>query len=184
MALVVTRSRRLFIVGAAAVALLVAVVILDATGRDTIVETDESLPSAEFALFEGGTGSFDEYRGSPLVINFWASWCPACVNELPEFQAVHERLGDEVAFLGLANADRRSAAEALAAEVGLTYTLGDDPDGAIFRSLDLIAMPSTLFVSADGTIEEVFAGQLTEEALVERIDRLRDLDLAGIGDGR
>jgi thiol-disulfide isomerase/thioredoxin len=175
MALVMTRSRRLTIVGAAAAALLVAVVLLNVTGRERIAETDETLPSAEFALFEGGTGSFDEFRGRPLVINFWASWCPACVNELPEFQAVHERLGDEVAFLGLANADRRGAAEALAAEVGLTYTLGDDPDGSLFRSLDLIAMPSTLFVSADGTIEEVFAGQLTEDALVERIDRIRGL---------
>jgi thiol:disulfide interchange protein len=55
----------------------------------------------------------------------------------------------------------------------LTYTLADDPNGDLFRSLDLIAMPSTLFISPDGEVEEVFAGQLTGPALQERIDRLR-----------
>ncbi len=52
--------------------------------------------------------------------------------------------------------------------------MADDPDGSLFRSLDLIAMPSTLFISPDGEVEEVFAGQLTGEALQERVDRLRE----------
>ena len=106
------------------------------------------------------------------MINFWASWCPACVAELPEFESVHQARSDEVEFLGIANADIRQAAESLADDVGLTFTLADDPDGALFREFGLIAMPSTLFVSPDGQIIEVFAGQLNEEALNERIDTL------------
>jgi thiol-disulfide isomerase/thioredoxin len=175
----VTRSKRRGVVGLAAVILLAAVVVLSVKDGDSLTDAGDAtaggsgLPGDEFALFEGGEASFAEFEGTPLVVNFWASWCPACVNELPELQQVHERLGDDVTFLGIAQSDRRSAAEALASQVGLTYTLADDPEGDLFRSLDLIAMPTTLFISADGELEDVFAGQLNERILVERIDRLR-----------
>ncbi|WP_420451732.1 TlpA family protein disulfide reductase [Ilumatobacter sp.] len=125
-----------------------------------------------FELFDGGSTTFEQFEGAPLVINFWASWCPACVGELPEFQTVHEQRSDEVTFLGIANAGIRPAAVDLAEEVGLTYTLADDPTGELFREFGLIAMPSTLFVTPGGEILEVFAGQLNESALNERIDEL------------
>lgn len=175
MSFVVTRTQRHSIVGVAIAALLVAVIGLSLSGTDRLTNEASVLPGGEFARFDGGTAAFADYAGKPLVVNFWASWCPACVNELPEFQAVHEQVGDEVTFVGFANADRRADAVALADEVGLTYTLVDDPDGSLFRALELIAMPTTLFISADGEIEEVFAGQLTEAALSERVDRLRGL---------
>ena len=175
MALLVTRSLRRYIIGAAAAALITAVAVLSLTGRSRVTSEASVLPTGELALFDGGVLTFADLEGKPLVINFWASWCPACVSELPEFQKVHERLGDDVTFIGFANADRRDAAVALAGEVGLSYILADDPDGSLFRSLDLIAMPTTLFVSADGTVEEVFAGQLTESSLVERVESLQGL---------
>jgi cytochrome c biogenesis protein CcmG/thiol:disulfide interchange protein DsbE len=173
MRLIVTQTKRRSIVAVATAALLVAVIGLSLSGTDRLTNEASALPGGEFARFDGGEVSFEDYTGTPLVVNFWASWCPACVNELPEFQAVHEQVGDEVTFVGFANADRRADAVALADEVGLTYTLADDPEGSLFRSLELIAMPTTLFISADGEIEEAFAGQLTEAALLERVDRLR-----------
>lgn len=177
--LTITRSQRRGVVGLAVAILLAAVVVLSVDDGDSLTDAGggtaggSGLPEDEFALFEGGEATFAEFEGKPLVVNFWASWCPACVNELPELQQVHERLGDDVTFLGIAQSDRRSSAEALAARVGLTYTLADDPEGDLFRSLDLIAMPTTLFISADGELQDIFAGQLNERLLVERIDRLR-----------
>lgn len=173
-ALVVTRTQRHRIVGFAVALLLVGVVAISIGDRDSLTSPDSELPSAEFALFDGTAATFSDFEGKPLVINFWASWCPACVNELPDIQTIHERVGDDVAFLGLANADSREAAESLAAEVGLTYTLADDPEGELFRSLDLIAMPTTLFITAEGQVSEVFGGQLTESALTERVEQLRN----------
>lgn len=133
---------------------------------------DSDLPPGAFALFDGGEATFADFQGKPLVVNFWASWCPACVAELPEFQKVHEQYQDRVTFLGLANTDRREAAVALAGDVGLTYTLGDDPEGELFTEFGLIAMPSTVFVDGDGRIREVFGGQLNEPLLVERLESL------------
>ncbi len=179
MSVTVTRTQRRSLLAFAAPVVLVAAIALNASDRDSLTGggrtgSERELPTAEFALFEGGEASFADFEGQPLVVNFWASWCPACVHELPEFQEVHERVGDDVTFIGVANRDPRQASEALARAVGLTYTLADDPDGSLFRSLDLIAMPSTLFISPDGEVQEVFAGQLTGEALQERVDRLRE----------
>lgn len=182
MAVVFTKHQRRSIVGAALVLLVLAVVVVslsgdgdgvqDARPAESGVVVESELPTQSFELFDGASATFEEFEGAPLVINFWASWCPACVGELPEFQTVHEQRGDEVTFLGIANADIRSAAVELAGDVGLTYTLADDPTGELFREFSLIAMPSTLFVSADGQILEVFAGQLNESALNDRIDKL------------
>lgn len=130
------------------------------------------VPTLAFEMFDGTRATLADFEGTPLVVNFWASWCPACVVELPEFQAVHEQVGDEVTFLGLANSDDRAAATALAADVGLTYPLADDPAGELFVALELIAMPSTVFVTSDGLVHDTFGGQLDAETLLERIDEL------------
>jgi cytochrome c-type biogenesis protein len=170
--LVVSKKQRHRIVGSAVLALFAIVVAVGVSGAGSRQTGDGDLPAEAFALFDGGETTFAEFGGKPLVVNFWASWCPACVAELPEVQAVHERFGDDVVILGLANADERGAALDLAGDVGLTYTLADDPNGDLFRSLDLIAMPSTVFITADGEILEVFGGQLTESAFTSRIEDL------------
>ena len=184
MTLVVSKGQRRGIVGGALAVLAVVMLAVWASGNEsTTAETaadggqaavavESELPTDSFELFTGSDATFAEFEGEPLVINFWASWCPACVGELPEFQSVHEERGDEVTFLGIANADIRSESVGLADEVGLTYQLADDPSGDLFRQFGLIAMPSTLFVSPDGQILEVFAGQLNEDALNSRIDSL------------
>jgi len=175
MTVVITQRQRRTTIGFLTMALVAVAAFALGIGRsnDSTTSADaELLPNAQFALFESGDASFDDFAGTPLVINFWASWCPACVAELPEFQEAHEEFGDQVTFLGVANADQRDAALDLAGDVGLTYQLADDPRGDVFRELGLFAMPTTLFVTAEGEVLEVFAGQLTGSALADRINEL------------
>ena len=75
-----------------------------------------------------GTKALAAYRGTPLVVNVWASWCPPCQQEMPAFQQVHEALGDRVRFVGLDRADSRSDAASFAQQRGITYDLLFDPD--------------------------------------------------------
>lgn len=170
--LVITRKARHRVVLAMVVGLVASVAAISAFGNPSLTTEESALPAERFALFDGGDTTFADFEGKPLVINFWASWCPACVAELPEIQAVHEQYGEDVTIVGLANQDQRDAALGLAADVGLTYTLADDPNGDLFRSLDLIAMPSTIFITSEGQVLEVFGGQLNESALAERVETL------------
>lgn len=173
--IVVTRRMRRGVLGVATLLFVVIAGALAFSGGDTVTDTaggQSDAPRATFALFDGGEATFADFEGKPLIVNFWASWCPACVAELPDFQAVHAEFGDEVTFLGMANADRREGASALAEDVGLTYTLADDPEGELFREFGLISMPSTIFIDANGRIQDVFGGQLNEPLLIERLEQL------------
>ncbi len=118
------------------------------------------------AYLDGTAGNLSDFRGTPVVLNFWSSWCPACVAELPDFQAVSESLDGEVVFIGMnmQEVDHAAAAE-LIAGAGVTYRLADDPDGELFRSFAGIGMPTTVFIDAEGRPATVHAGALFADDL-------------------
>jgi len=109
------------------------------------------------------------YRGRPLVVNFWATWCAPCVDEMPAFQQVFAEVGAEVAFLGIDVADGPRRAEPFAAELGITYDLARDPDRSFAQEVGVFGMPTTLFVDAQGTIVHRSTGGLTGGALREAL---------------
>ncbi len=119
---------------------------------------------------EGLIVEFADLTDGPVVINFFASWCPSCIAEMPDFEAVFQQFGGEVEFLGLAMQDRTEAAVELVAETGVTYPIGLDPDGDIFAQFKGLGMPTTVFVGADGTVERVHSGQLSAEGLADIIN--------------
>jgi cytochrome c biogenesis protein CcmG, thiol:disulfide interchange protein DsbE len=128
-------------------------------------------PRVELPGLRGGRVRLADLRGRPVVLNFWASWCPPCLAEMPEFQRVHRRLGDRVAFLGVNQRDQLQAAEQLARSTGVTYPLAVDPAGRSFDAFGGLGMPTTVLIRADGTVADIFAGQLDETLLSERIRR-------------
>ncbi len=114
-------------------------------------------------------GSLADFAGRPLVINFWASWCPPCVLEMPEFEKVHQALGSDVAFLGVNVQDGPEDALNLATQTGVSYPLAADPQADIQFDFAIISLPATLFISADGQELDRWLGVLDEDELVNRI---------------
>jgi cytochrome c biogenesis protein CcmG, thiol:disulfide interchange protein DsbE len=127
------------------------------------------VPDRAFQTFHGATTSLADLDG-PLVVNFWASWCPPCVAEMPDFERVHQDVRDEVRFVGINTQDARQDADRLVEQTGVTYDLVLDPDGDLFRDFEVVAMPSTFFVDASGAIVHRHAGLLTEQQLRGLID--------------
>ncbi len=123
-----------------------------------------------YATLDGGEGNLADFAGTPLVVNFFAAWCPSCVSEMPDFEAAFEDRAGEVAFVGISEDARASDSLDLVDETGITYPTGWDPDGAIFASFGSFTMPTTLFIDADGEIVEMFSGALPRE----RLDGLTD----------
>lgn len=150
--------------------LLPALLIATGCGGGT---TDPALPAGDglpvpdvrFDYFDGSGGSLEDFAGTPTVINFWASWCPPCIIEMPAFEAVHRELRPHVAFLGLNVGDEPGAARRLAEQTGVSYPLGEDPDSAIFQAFGGIGMPTTAFVDGDGMIVHMVATRLKAQDL-------------------
>jgi thiol-disulfide isomerase/thioredoxin len=109
------------------------------------------------------------YADRPLVINFFASWCPSCIAEMPEFEHVHGLLGDRVAFVGVSQSDARAASIDLARETGITYGTAIDERGEFFRAVGGVGMPTTIFVRPGGEIAEVWVGALNAGALQQLV---------------
>jgi thiol-disulfide isomerase/thioredoxin len=118
-----------------------------------------------------GDGVFDYASSSarPLVINFFASWCPFCIAEMPDFERVHRRLGDRVAFLGVSQSDPRGASIDLVRETGITYDTAIDERGDFFRAVGGQGMPTTILVRTGGEIAEIWVGPLDAEVLEQQV---------------
>jgi cytochrome c biogenesis protein CcmG, thiol:disulfide interchange protein DsbE len=126
-----------------------------------------SLPKLE------GNGQLDyaQFSDRPLVLNFFASWCPNCIGEMPGFERLHEQLGDRVGFLGVSQSDSQSASIRLADRTGITYPAGRDPSGTFFHAWGTFGMPTTAFIKPGGDIAYVYAGGLDEATLRQLIGR-------------
>jgi thiol-disulfide isomerase/thioredoxin len=106
-------------------------------------------------------------RGTPVVVNFWASTCPPCVREMPALEAVHQAAGGDVAFVGVAVNDRVDAAVERAEATGVTYPLVADPRGELFAGAGGTLLPTTLVLDADGEVVRRLSGETTAAELVE-----------------
>ncbi len=143
----------------------------EAPAATAAIDQYPEAPPAEFQMFDGSSATFAEYGGRPLVVNFWASWCPSCVAEMAAaFKPVQENVGDEVAFLGLNIQDDRDDALRLVEETGVLFDLGDDPLGDLYLEFGGIGMPFTVFIDADGRVVGQHNGPLTETQLLDMIE--------------
>ncbi len=143
----------------------------ESPGSTVVVVNREAAPISEFGMFDGSSSTFADYGGQPLVVNFWASWCPSCVAEMAAaFRPAQENLGDEIAFLGLNIQDERDDALRLVEETGVLFDLGDDSLGDLYLEFGGIGMPFTIFIDADGFIVERHNGPLTEAQLLDMIE--------------
>jgi cytochrome c biogenesis protein CcmG/thiol:disulfide interchange protein DsbE len=116
--------------------------------------------------------SLARLRGTPIVLNFWASWCLSCREEARVLEAGWQRYGPEVAFVGIAVNDEADAAKQFIRRYGKTYHLGSDVDGSAAVDYGLYGVPETFFIGRDGTILSRHIGPLTAEDLDQRIAEL------------
>jgi peroxiredoxin len=128
------------------------------------------LASLSLPALEGdATVEYEDVRGKPLVLNFFASWCPNCIAEMPRFQQAYQAVGDRVEFIGVSQSDPVRASIDIVRETGVTYRTAIDRRGELFRAFGGLGMPVTVFIGPDGTISEVFTGELSAEALAGMI---------------
>jgi thiol-disulfide isomerase/thioredoxin len=158
-------------VGALAIAVLAAVWLVGpGVGEDEVVAVEDLVsgegrtavegtavegqpaPDTTFQLFDGGTATLDDLRGRPVLLNFWASTCAPCLEEMPAFERVHDALGDEITVVGIDVAEGVEPGREMLERTGVTYRQGRDPQGTMIRAYGGIQLPHTVLLDADGTV--------------------------------
>ena len=121
-------------------------------------------------ILDGGSDAFDgrlaELRGTPVVVNKWASWCGPCRFEFPWFQTLGEKRGGEIAFLGVNSNDSSGSAETFLSELPLPYPSYSDPNLEIAQDLGgpPQAFPTTTFYDRSGKQVFTHPGVYANEA--------------------
>jgi len=172
------RNRRFVWIGATVLGIAVVIGFLASRpapeGAATVegrASTGAPAPTVEMVGFDGETVALADYAtaGTPVVLNFWASWCPFCIAEMPDFEDSSNALAGQVAFIGVNLQDDAGLANGLVGETGVTYQLTRDPQGVVYAAFGGIGMPTTVFIDADGIVREVVTGQMSRDALDSRI---------------
>ena len=179
-----------------AVAAIAAALALAACGTDAAPSASQSpdgaggavsleTPDLEISVYQGqetlggDSAALSDAlaHGKPVVLNFWAALCPPCRAEMPEFQRVHERRGGEVTILGVDIGPQqflgtREEGRALLRDLGVTYAAGTTYNETVARDFEILGMPTTIFIRADGSVARKWSGVINEEKLNELVDEL------------
>lgn len=147
--------------------------IITSTGGVFNKEPGSPAPGWKLSNLQSNSSSISlrQFKGHPLIVNFWASWCPPCRQEMPALASVANMLQGKVAFVGIDTSDQRHLASAFAKKSGVRYPLAFDPSATVFHAYGVYGLPTTYFISSQGTILGRQIGGMTKTRVEQLIRR-------------
>ncbi|WP_026394192.1 TlpA family protein disulfide reductase [Acetobacterium malicum] len=153
-----------------------------ATNSSDSASTEELQTAPDFTVFDqdGKPVKLSDFAGKPVVLNFWASWCPPCKSEMPHFNTVYQDQKDEVVFLMIDQTDGQRETK----EKGLQYVTAQGFDFPVYFDTELEAstaygissIPTTLFINPAGKIVNGYRGAIDEATLRSGIAAIKKND--------
>ncbi|MGQ9549369.1 MAG: TlpA family protein disulfide reductase [Roseiflexus sp.] len=134
-------------------------------------EPGDPAPDFAFTFAGGETRRLSDLRGAKVVLNFWATWCAPCEEEMPDLQRIDAR--DDVVVLGVNRLELPEVIIPFARERNLTFTLIANPEGDIAGRYGAKNIPISYFINSDGTINHRQIGIMSFEMMQEQVERLR-----------
>ncbi|MFN8446312.1 MAG: TlpA disulfide reductase family protein [Caldilineaceae bacterium] len=125
----------------------------------------KSLQDENFAL--------SDLRGKPVVLNFWATWCGPCRNEMPALQKASEKYAGDVAIIGVDQSEPPETVRQFIHELGVNFDILLDANNDAATAFDVTLMPTTYFIDAQGIIRGVHLGEMNSITLAENIAAIR-----------
>ena len=143
------------------------------TGLSGITMVNRPAPDFTLTTFEGNKISLGDLKGKPVVINFWASWCPPCRIEAPLLERTWRTFKNHgVVFIGVDIQDELEDALAYLREFNVIYPNGPDPTGEISIDYGVSGLPVTFFVSKQGEITRRWVGAIEKRVLIDSIEEI------------
>jgi cytochrome c biogenesis protein CcmG, thiol:disulfide interchange protein DsbE len=168
------RRRAKIVTGGAVAAVAVAIALVLAAAHGPAPQAAPPKAAKSFSLpalgQPGSTVSLASYRGQPVIVNFFASWCGPCRRETPLLARYFESHGGHVKVIGIDANDEQAAALSFVASVGVRYPVGWDPfPAATTTSYGVYALPQTFFLNAEHKIVAHVMGAVTARVLARDV---------------
>lgn len=133
-------------------------------------------PAPDFALptLDGKTIRLSDYKGKPVLVNFWATWCGPCRAEFPDFQKAWTDNADQLVIIGINNTttDDKSQIPGFLDEFGITFPIVLDESGDTAKAYNILGLPTSIFIDRDGVVKEVFTGPLNKAYIEAKLGEL------------
>lgn len=140
----------------------------------------QTAPDFTVVSNDGAEVQLSDFRGQPVVLNFWASTCGPCQGEMPGFQQAWQQYGDRMAFMMVDipgfNGETPTRAQQFIESNGYGFPVYFDTDGSAAAAYGINSIPRTYFINADGRIAAAATGALSEERLAEGLNLLFEED--------
>ncbi|MCH2319486.1 MAG: TlpA family protein disulfide reductase [SAR202 cluster bacterium] len=144
-----------------------------ATSRSGKELVGKKAPSFVAPKVGGQLVSLENYKNKPLVLNFWASWCPPCRDETPGMERIWRKYEDQgVVILGINVQDGEKEAERYISEFGVTFSNALDLDGSITVDYGVTGLPVTFFIDNDSVVTGRWVGSISEDRLDNWVSNL------------
>lgn len=170
-----SRPARIPSIGAAALLLLFAAGCgrkpEGASTAPTSFGTPRPAPDFAITTLDGTSYTLADLKGTPIVLNFWTSSCPACAQLAPDLQALYQKAkSDDVVFLSVSPRDSEEALHKKAESLGITYPIAIDEPAA--RAYQVRAIPVTFFIDRDGAIVATILGARNRETIQTALEKI------------
>jgi thiol-disulfide isomerase/thioredoxin len=126
----------------------------------------------DLKTLDGKAAGLESFRGKPLVINFFASWCDPCRDEMPLINELSAKAAGNYQVLGIAVEDSRAAVSEYAKEAKLVFPVALDLNSTVKRAYRIFGPPATFFIDRQGIIRDIVIGPITSERAKEAMKRL------------
>ncbi len=145
-----------------------------ASGQVERPRIGEAAPDFTLNMLDGSTLTLADLNGDVTALNFWASWCAPCEDELPDFQTVWEEYQDQgITFVGIAIQEDEAEVQEMLSHFGITYPQGMDPTQQIALTYGVTGVPETFVLDADGNVAYIHIGPVSAEELREELNSLQ-----------
>ncbi len=134
----------------------------------SVARAGEPAPDFQLENLDGQSISLSDFRGKPVLINFWATWCPQCRSEMPYIQEIYEEWSDQGLVLLAINIGENSyTVEEFMQSHNLSFTVLLDTEKDIAQRYNITGIPTTLFIDKDGIIQDKVIGAFQSKTQIE-----------------
>lgn len=130
-------------------------------GRAAAQETGEMAPDITVQKLDGTDVKLSSLRGKPVFLNFWATWCPPCVGEMPHFEALYPKYQDQIQFLAVSQDGNRNTVDSFIADKGYTFPVAWDSNQQAGQTYGIQAIPTSVLIDAEGKIIDIHVGGMS-----------------------
>lgn len=143
-------------------------------GSSVLLAPEKNEMVADFSLTDlsGSEIRLEDLKGKPILINFWASWCVPCREEMPLLEKYFQKYPQEIQMVAVNDGESKAVVRAFADELDLSFPILLDPQSEISRQYNVLGLPSTFFIDEGGIIKFQHTGILTEEQLLKYLNEL------------